>query len=66
MPDRDDDGIRLTGKLIHVLDGDGVDLVVGVQATDVFPEEGGREGRRNEQCLRWWWCRSCCRRTGNG
>ena len=48
MPDRDDDGIRLTGKLIHVLDGDGVDLVVGVQATDEFPERM-REKRREDE-----------------
>ena len=49
MPDRDDDGVRLTGELVHVLNGDGVDLVVGVQAADIFPErrrEGGREGGR--------------------
>ena len=55
MPDRDDDGVRLTGELVHVLNGDGVDLVVGVQAADTFPEEcegGKEEGRDGEVSTR--------------
>ena len=52
MPDRDDDGVRLTGELVHVLNGDGVDLVVGVQAADTFPEESVREGRKKGETER--------------
>jgi hypothetical protein len=40
VADGDDDGVRLPGQPVHVLDGDSVDLVVGVQAPDVFPEKG--------------------------
>lgn len=33
---RDDDGVRLPRQLVHLLDRDGVDLVVRVEAPDVL------------------------------
>lgn len=40
VADGDDDGVRLPSQPVHVLDSDGIDLVVGVQAPDVFPGKG--------------------------
>jgi len=47
-------GGREGGRGEHVFDGDGVDLVVGVQAADTFPEEeeGREEGRDGEVSTR--------------